>query len=326
MGAHDRWVVTFVIVAASAGVACGGDEGPGGSGTGASGGEAGHEVRGGSAGTGEGASGAMTPGSGGEAGREQGSGGASGATMAGAAGESGAGEGGTPAASGGEAGAGAPPDPSGGAGGEGGATSPPERDPRCDEGSETALLGTGAESDPYLVCNAAQLALLGTGDYTLELAYALGDDLDVSDPAFTTLGDASTPLTGTFDGRGHAVRGLGAALFAGIEDGAVVRELSLSGEADATLEPIRWGFLAWENRGLVQRVHVDATLAAPSHSGLLLGLNQGTVEGCSSAGEISGDAAHVGGLVGVNEGVVRRSFSTATVTATQRVGGLVGRQ
>lgn len=326
VGARERRVFSFVILGVStlAAAACGSDANPP-PGTEDTGGHGGELPRGGAAGTIDGDGGATDPKSGGAAGgpTEPETAGAGGATPTG-----GAGEGGAAPGSGGEAGASEPPDPSGGAGGEGGSASTAVRDPRCDDASETALAGTGSTADPYLVCLAQQLALIATGDYTLDRAYALGDDLDVSElaPAFATIGDDATPFTGTFDGRGHAVRGLPASLFAGIEAGAVVRELSLEGEADASLEPIRWGFLAWQNRGLVQGVQVDATLTAPSHSGLLLGLNQGTVEGCSSRGAISGGAAHVGGLVGVNEGVVRRSFSAATVNATQRVGGLVGRQ
>jgi hypothetical protein len=326
VGARERRLVSLVIFGVStlAAVACGSDANPA-PGTEETGGHGGELPRGGAAGITDGEGGTTDPESGGAAGSagEPETAGAGGATPAG-----GAGEGGAAASSGGEAGASEPPDPSAGAGGEGGSTPTPVRDPRCDDSSETALAGTGSDADPYLVCLAEQLALIAFGDYTLDRAYALGDDLDVSElsPAFATIGDDATPFTGTFDGRGHAVRGLPASLFAGIETTAVVRELSLEGEADASLEPIRWGFLAWQNRGLVQGVHVDATLTAPSHSGLLVGLNQGTVEGCSSRGAISGDAAHVGGLVGVNEGVVRRSFSAAAVSATQRVGGLVGRQ
>jgi hypothetical protein len=329
VGARERRIVSFVILGVNtlAAVACGSDanRAPGKEDSGGQGGEA---TRGGAAGTSDGEGGTTDPESGGAAGHagEPETAGAGGATPTG-----GAGEGGAAAGSGGEAGASEPPDPSGGAGGdggEGGSASTPVRDPRCDDANDSALAGTGSAVDPYLVCLAEQLTLIATGDYTLDRAYALGEDLDVSAlaPAFATIGDDATPFTGTFDGRGHTVRGLPAALLAGIEADAVVREISLEGEADASLEPIRWGFLAWQNRGLVQGVHVDATLTAPSHSGLLIGLNQGTVEGCSSRGEISGDAAHVGGLVGVNEGVVRRSFSAATVSATQRVGGLVGRQ
>jgi hypothetical protein len=49
------------------------------------------------------------------------------------------------------------------------------------------------------------------------------------------------------------------------------------------------------------------------------------VEDCSSSGAITSGGAHIGGLVGVNTGTVRRSFSTASVNAVRRTGGLVGR-
>lgn len=334
MGEHRSGLYSVLCIGALAMAveACGGDgevdtETPGAGGEAGEQGGAGGAAQGGVDSASGGESGATDPSAGGEAGRasDDGTAGESGSTAPGSAGASGAAGASGDTGEGGEAGASNPA--TGGAGGEGGGAATP-RDPRCDDAIETALIGAGSTADPYLVCLAEQLALLGTGEYTLDLAFALGDELDVSElePEFATIGDAATLLTGTFDGRGHSVAGLRTALFAGIEPGGAVSDLALFGEADASLEPIRWGFLTSHNRGLVERVRVTGTLAAPSHAGLLVGWNDGVLEGCSSHGAISGAGAHVGGLVGVNEGTVRRSFSAATVTATQRVGGLVGRQ
>ncbi len=106
-----------------------------------------------------------------------------------------------------------------------------------------------------------------------------------------------------------------------------MRDLDLSGAADASAESYGWGLLAHGNGGTLRGVHVDATLALPDHGGLLIGNNHGLVEDCSAAGTITSGGNHVGGLMGVNEnGQVRRSWSSATVNGARRVGGLIGRQ
>jgi hypothetical protein len=201
-------------------------------------------------------------------------------------------------------------------------------DPQCDAALPNVLDGTGSVGDPYIVCLPEQLRLLGTGNYTLDLAYALGASVDVSslDPVLPTIGKDTSALTGTFDGRSRSVSGLTAGLFHVIGAGGRVLNLVLSGDVDASAEPVSWGLLATRNAGSIHSVNGTGTFVTGSHAGILLGTNEGTVEYCRSSGTISGVAAHVGGLVGVNLGTIRRSWSSATVNANSRVGGLVGRQ
>jgi hypothetical protein len=202
------------------------------------------------------------------------------------------------------------------------------RDARCDSATPDSLLGTGETDDPFLICMADQLALLGPGDYPLTGSFALGDELDLAnlDPVFETIGTADQTFTGVLDGRGHAITGLSRSLLAAVGAGGEVRDLSVTGALDASLEPTSFGLLTLRNLGTIRNVHMHGTLIAGSHVGLLTGTNEGTVEHCSARGTISDGGAHVGGLIGVNLGTVRRSWSTVSVTATGRVGGLVGRQ
>lgn len=164
--------------------------------------------------------------------------------------------------------------------------------------------------------------MLDTGSYTLELAYQLGDELDVSTlqvpfSAFTT------PFSGKFDGRSHSIRALPSGLFSGLTATAVVSDLNLSSAADAALN----GLVAQSNAGTIQRVRASGVVVSPdSHAGLLVGDNVGVIEDCWSSGSIQAQGAHIGGLVGRNDGTIRRSFSTATVSGNKRVGGLVGTQ
>lgn len=58
---------------------------------------------------------------------------------------------------------------------------------------------------------------------------------------------------------------------------------------------------------------------------VVVGVNYGTVNGCSFTGTIDGKAA-VGGIAGVNEnsGKIVNCTSAVTITATDETGGIVG--
>jgi hypothetical protein len=308
--------------------ACGDDSAPNGSTAGTSG-------RAGSGSAGKGSGGSSPGGAGGSAGKAAGNGGRAGTTSAaGEGGEAGDGAGATGGSAGRSGGKGGSAGTSGGggtsgdagSGGEGGeAPVGPVRDPRCDDATASALQGSGSSTDPYLVCLPQQLALLDTGPYTLDLDYALGDDLDLSNLA-TPLPTFTTTFSGTLDGRLHAITNLTDALFTLVDTGGTILDLSVSGDSDASAQGISWGLLTRSNSGTLRRIRASGTLAVGSHVGILLGTNNGLVEDCSSSGAITSGGAHIGGLVGVNLGTVRRSFSTAAVSAGRRTGGLVGRQ
>jgi hypothetical protein len=310
--------------------ACGDDPKPGtGGATGGASGSGAGSGAGGSSSGGKGAGGGGRAGRGGQAGAgaTAGEGGEAGDVTSATGG--GAGRGGaTSAGNGGHGGEGGTSGASGdaGGGGEGGdAPVGPVRDPRCDDATPSALQGSGSSQDPYLLCLPDQLLLIDSGPYGLDQRYALGDELDLDELA-APLSTFAMPFTGTLDGRSHAIANLPAALFTGVSADGLVHDLVVSGDVDASMETTGWGLLTRSNFGTVRRVRASGTLAVGDHVGILLGVNTGVVEDCSSSGAITSGGAHVGGLVGVNTGTVRRSFSTASVTATNRVGGLVGRQ
>lgn len=292
----------------SAGSASGGRSG--GAGEGASGGEAGDIGASGSGGTGGGSGGA-----GGSAGKSA-TGGSAGNGANGGSGASGG--------SGGDAGG----ESDAGEGGSGGGEPVNPPDPRCAAASATVLQGSGDPSDPYLLCVPEHLALIGTNAYPLAAAYALGTDLDLVGltPPLVTIGVGVAAFTGEFDGKNRQIQGLSVTLFEYIETGAEVRDLHFSGTTDVTGMTFSQGMLTRNNRGTIRGVHGEGTLAASDHAGVIAGTNEGLIEECSARGTITTGGSHVGGLVGVNVGTVRRSFSTVSVTAGQRVGGLVGRQ
>jgi hypothetical protein len=293
--------------------------------------------RAGSGSAGKASGGSATGGSGGSAGKAAGNGGRAGtATAAGEGGEAGDGAGASGGSAGGSGGKGGNAGKGGGgsggtsgdagSGGEGGDTPVgPVRDARCDDATTSALDGSGSSADPYLVCLPAQLALLDTGPYTLDLDYDLGDDLDLADLS-APLPTFATAFSGTLDGRLHAITNLTGAFFTLVDAGGTILDLTVAGDVDASMQSTSWGLLTRNSAGTIRRVRAYGTLSVGDHVGILLGTNSGVVEDCSSSGAITSGGAHVGGLVGVNVGTVRRSFSTAAVSAGRRTGGLVGRQ
>ncbi|MGN0403219.1 MAG: GLUG motif-containing protein [Acetatifactor sp.] len=112
---------------------------------------------------------------------------------------------------------------------------------------------------------------------------------------------------GIFDGGGYTISGLdiraaGSAtgLFRYIRQGAVVRNLTVTG-----------------------RVSPEGS---KSETGILAGVNYGSIMNCSVSGSVSGEES-VGGLAGVNEasGEIRQCSARAMVVGDHYVGGICGR-
>ena len=191
--------------------------------------------------------------------------------------------------------------------------------------------GTGAESDPYLIQTAEQLAYLAqsvnagttySGQY-IKLAnnIVLNDTSDwgkweISAPKnqWTTIGKYSCAFSGTFDGDGHTVSGM----YINTTDS----NQGLFGYCeDATLQKIG-----------VERSYVNGT----DNIGGVVGYSsatQGTtaiVTDCYNAGNVSG-AFSVGGIVGGNHShnrdtaLVTNCYNTGNVRGMyDMVGGVVG--
>ena len=72
--------------------------------------------------------------------------------------------------------------------------------------------GSGTEQDPYIITTVEELQLINT---KLDGNFALGNDIDASDTVnwnngagFVPIGRALNSFTGSFDGKGHVVRGV----------------------------------------------------------------------------------------------------------------------
>lgn len=159
------------------------------------------------------------------------------------------------------------------------------------------IAGEGTPEDPYLIDSADDLVKI---DNDPDGHYRLTADLDLSDHERPQIGRAAT-FTGVFDGGGHTISGFTAFPEHGV------------------------GIFA-ENHGTIRNLVVDgnAVAADKDTAGLLVDINYGTVEQVRVQGSITAEN-RVGGVAGDHYGVIRDSYSTADVHATDRYsGGVVG--
>ncbi len=129
---------------------------------------------------------------------------------------------------------------------------------------------------------------------------------------------------GTFDGGGHTVSGLSldgrlapAGLFGVIQEGAVVKDLNVSGKVSPSGSGGPAGGLAGENRGVLQNCSFTGTVTGSDRVGGIAGLNTltGKLEGCVSSGSVTGTSM-TGGVVGENLGVVSACRNKSYVNIT----------
>ena len=146
--------------------------------------------------------------------------------------------------------------------------------------------------------------------------FALINDLDEDTAGYSDIVDPDgagfNPMTlfyGTFDGNGHVIRDL-------VIDtggfGGLFEQTGASGEPGEI-----------RNLGL-ENVDVSGTDAV----GALVGANSATITNVYVTGEVQGGDGtppSTGGLVGQTDGDISQSFSAATVTGPDNVGGLVGK-
>ena len=178
--------------------------------------------------------------------------------------------------------------------------------------TKTSLLGSGTETDPYLITNEKELLSLNTfmgnkGDAGYSAYYCLKNDLDMTNmgtfPTIVNGMDYTKGFTGTFDGNGHYINGLrvsGEAMFDRIGTGGVVKNLMLTNfrgnEAD----------------------NLNTSIA---------GFHFGTIEDCSVFGTISSrlsqtyetEVTAAGIARSVHEGgVIRRCMFKGTLKASPK--------
>ncbi|WP_242538897.1 two-partner secretion domain-containing protein [Trinickia acidisoli] len=183
--------------------------------------------------------------------------------------------------------------------------------------------------------------------------YALGKDIDASsttDGSFVPIGNYNTPFTGQFDGRGYRISSLdlvqmvaggpyesgpgvqlaAQGLFGVIGSQGVVRYVGVSGSSVGEGGYFSIGLLAGVNDGTIVGANSSGNIDQSGNlggylttSGGLVGTNAGTILRSSSSAGID-SAGNLGGLVGENDGKIAQSFATGNLTAEPYAGGAGG--
>ena len=231
--------------------------------------------------------------------------------------------------------------------------------------------GTGTESDPFLIENAQQLAYLtyrvnngldAAGGHVSnhDFHYKLMTDVNLNGSQsfqWAPIGyyNSNTDhysFGGHFDGNNHTVSGLyinssaNRVGFFGYTDGAVIKNLSVSGNGITTTGQCAGGIVGYANEATIKDCHNACSCTAAAVAGGIAGCNyvnraRGTtsISNCSNTGAIScTSSSKAGGVVGLNEihGAAGNSstsniincYNTGAVTGTNAngsaIGGIVG--
>ncbi len=170
------------------------------------------------------------------------------------------------------------------------------------EPDEIEINGNGEEEDPYLIENEMQLFALSTGKLpaTQKKYYKLENDIELTAGNWSMIWE----FNGVFDGSGYTISGLKST-------GTDYDNIGLFGT----------------NKGTIRNLNIIGGITdGRNYAGILCGVNEGTIEDCSTSGMINSNVTR-GGLVGYNmdKGVVSQSRSQATVKGDGNTsGGLVG--
>ena len=208
--------------------------------------------------------------------------------------------------------------------------------------------GSGAEDDPYLISNAAELAKMAElasryWGYS-RCAYKLINDIDLSEygenynggKGWVPIGSNGFVSAGTwfsfngiFDGNNKIITGLyinnttlnNAGLFGRIIDGGTIKNLGIVGVAISVGNVV--GGVVGSNNGSVTNCYSMGTVNGGNWVGGVVGSNYGSVTNCYSTGTVSG-GNQIGGVVGWSTGIVNNCYSTNTMNGGDYVGGVVG--
>ena len=206
------------------------------------------------------------------------------------------------------------------------------------------------------ISNSHQLQLMAmdpAASYTLANNINLGQDLASVNGlypgmwgagGFVPVGNSSTNFTGALDGQSHYVTGLAinqgslsnvpTGLFGIVGSTGTVGNLGLNA-ATVIGDTLNTGMLAGINSGTISNSYAAGSVQGQAHVGGLVGSNTGSITNAYATGSVQGGVGNVsgtavttvGGLVGINSGTVTDTYAAGTVPSTANVvsgSGLVG--
>lgn len=200
--------------------------------------------------------------------------------------------------------------------------------------------GSGTESDPYQISDAAELAYLAksvnSGNDYADMFFTLTKDIDLSEANWISIGTEETMFAGTFDGGDHDISGLSidssennAGLFGVTAQSASISNVKLSDPNISGEENV--GSLVGSSYGKIEACEVaGGKISGTSQVGGLVGVTRNKVYSCIVSGiEVEGSGSSVGGVIGCadfNQHLYTYSIEScgivsSTVNGSNAVGG-----
>lgn len=206
------------------------------------------------------------------------------------------------------------------------------------------LPGSGTEQDPYLIATADDLQAItsmeGDAPYfkltaDIELTEWIAGNNDGN--GWIPVGGSSSGLRGHFDGDGHTISGLWTdetyeygGLFAKVTQGAEVKDLHVEIAAGHTVSGTAYaGGIAGINDGSISGCTVAGDISGGQYAGGIAGLSSNKIHQCRHDGQITAShaSANVGGIAGSNSGEISECKSEGSITAggaSAQCGGIAG--
>jgi|GEM_PF-986210 len=201
------------------------------------------------------------------------------------------------------------------------------------------LKGSGTASDPYQIDSLKDLEILSNTTYIWDNYFIQTKDIDAAETkkrnngkGFSPVGNNTVRFTGSYNGKGHTIKGLFMnrpntdyiGLFGYTGSGSNIDSLGLMSANIKGKNNI--GSLVGENyKGSINYCYSTGEINGTSYIGGLVGINyNGSINHSYTSGEITGTNNNVGGLVGYSNQTINNSYSTAYVKGTSTIGGLVG--
>lgn len=231
-------------------------------------------------------------------------------------------------------------------------------DPTWNGNSETNYFGgSGTESDPYLISNAEQLALMNNQvnqGVNTSCYFSLIDDILLNDMTdfqdwnvnppqnnWVPIGNENCKFSGTFDGNGHTITGLyinskstGNGLF-GVTEKATIKNLTVKNayincsEQEANGALVGWACDFYNKTTITNCSAKDVIVKGGDWTGALVGRTSGggIIDYCYASGKVYG-GNNTGGILGGDwdgfDLYIRYSYNEADVSGKEKVGGITG--
>lgn len=158
--------------------------------------------------------------------------------------------------------------------------------------------------------------------YTKGKQFILETDLNLQGTEFSPVG----VFAGVFDGGGYEIRGLevysagsNLGLFRYIQEGAVVKNLSVCGSLKPSGSRVNIGGIAGVNRGQIENCRFSGQITAQEALGGIAGYNEetGVILQCENQALLMGNLK-TGGIAGVNEGSIYTCVNHGEINATDQ--------